>query len=124
MSGVDAHYVFRVRFRLDAQGVETDPEAFETVVRFPAPPPGDDGWRFFEAWLWRGSLTDERRFRAVAEEWLSVPVDHVHFSEFVVSEAYDEAWEAAVAAELGRYNAESVREVRHNHLGSSVRMMT
>ena len=58
----EAYYVFRVRFRLDAPAVETDPKTFETVVRYPA-------------------------------------------------------------AELDRYNADSVREVRHNHLGSSVRVL-
>lgn len=120
----ESWYVFRVRFRLDAPGVETDPKAFETIVRYPAAEPGDEEgrWRFFEEWLWRGELTDERRFRAVMEEWLSVPVDHVSFSEFVVSERYDDAWADAVAAELDRYNADSVREVRHNHLGSSIRV--
>jgi hypothetical protein len=120
----EACYVFRVRFRLDAPGVETDPGTFETVVRYPAAEPGDEEgrWRFFEEWLWRGELTDERRFREVMEEWLSVPVDHVSFSECVVSERYDDAWADAVATELDRYNADSVREVRHNHLGSSIRV--
>jgi hypothetical protein len=116
--------VFRVRFRLDAPGVETDPGTFETVVRYPAAEPGDEEgrWRFFEEWLWRGELTDKRRFREVMEEWLSVPVDHVSFSECVVSERYNDAWADAVATELDRYNADSVREVRHNHLGSSIRV--
>ncbi len=116
--------MFRVRFRLDAPGVETEPETFETVVRYPAAEPGDDEgrWRFFEEWLWRGELTDAARFREVMETWLSVPVDRVSFSELVVSEAYLEAWTDAVAAELDRYNADSVREVRHNHLGSSIRV--
>ncbi|WP_136589493.1 LWR-salt protein [Salinigranum halophilum] len=120
----EACYVFRVRFRLDAPGVETEPETFETVVRYPAAEPGDDEgrWRFFEEWLWRGELTDAARFREVMETWLSVPVDRVSFSELVVSEAYLEAWTDAVAAELDRYNADSVREVRHNHLGSSIRV--
>ena len=120
----EACYVFRVRFRLDAPGVETEPETFETVVRYPAAEPGDDEgrWRFFEEWLWRGELTDAARFREVMETWLSVPVDRVSFSELVVSEAYMEAWTDAVAAELDRYNADSVREVRHNHLGSSIRV--
>ena len=122
---MDAHYVFRVRFRLDAPGVDADPETFETVVRYPAPEPGDDEgrWRFFEEWLWRGELTDERRFKAVMSEWLSVPVDRVTFSELEVTAAYLDAWEDRVAAELGRYNADSVRAVRHNHLGSSLRVL-
>jgi hypothetical protein len=121
----EAAYVFRVRFHLDASAVETDPETFETVVRYPAPEPGDEEgrWRFFEEWLWRGELTDERRFREVVEQWLSVPVERVTFSEFVVSEASLDAWTDAVAAELDRYNADSARAVRHNHLGSSIRVV-
>jgi len=122
---VEGTYVFRVRFRLDSAVVEADPATFETVVRYPAPEPGDDAgeWRFFERWLWHGDLTDERRFRAVAEEWLSVTVVSVRFSELVVDEAYLDAWTDAVAAEVDRYNADTAREVRHNHLGSSLRVV-
>ena len=122
---MEAAYVFRVRFRLDSATVETDPDEFETVVRYPAAEPGDDAgeWRFFEEWLWRGDLTDERRFRPVVEEWLSVTVVSVRFSELVVDGAYLDAWTDAVAAEVDRYNADSAREVRHNHLGSSLRVV-
>jgi hypothetical protein len=122
---VEGRYVFRVRFRLDPSVVEIDPDSFEAVVRYPAAPPGDEAgeWRFFEEWLWRGDLTDERRFGPVVEEWLSVPVSSVRFSELVVDEAYLDAWTDAVAAEVDRYRADSVREVRHNHLGSSVRVL-
>jgi hypothetical protein len=122
---VDARYVFRVRFRLDAPAVETDPASFETVVRRPAAPPGDAAgeWRFFEQWLWRGDLTDPDRFRSVAAGWLSVPVERVRFSEFLTDAAHLSAWTDAVAAELDRYNADSARAVRHNHLGSSIRVV-
>jgi hypothetical protein len=122
---MEGAYVFRVRFRLDSATVETDPDEFETVVRYPAAEPGDDAgeWRFFEEWLWRGDLTDERRFRPVVEEWLSVTVVSVRFSELVVDGAYLDAWTDAVAAEVDRYNADSAREVRHNHLGSSLRVV-
>ena len=122
---MEGTYVFRVRFRLDSETVETDPDEFETVVRYPAPEPGDEAgeWRFFEEWLWRGDLTDERRFRAVVEEWLPVTVVSVRFSELVVDGAYIDAWTDAVAAEVDRYNADSAREVRHNHLGSSLRVL-
>jgi hypothetical protein len=122
---MEAQYVFRVRFRLDPTTVETDPAAFETVVRYPAATPGDDAgeWRFFEEWLWHGELTDARRFRSVAEEWLGVPVESVRFSELAVDEAYLDAWTDAVASEVDRYNADTAREVRHNHLGSSVRVV-
>ena len=125
---MDGWYVFRVRFRLrtaDAEvGVEADPDTFETVVRLPAAPPGDgEGrWRFFEEWLWRGELTDAERFEPVVEAWLSVPVLSVRFSELVVDGAYLDAWTDAVADEVDRYNAASAREVRHQHLGSSIRV--
>jgi hypothetical protein len=121
---MDGWYVFRVRFRLPATDVDVDPDTFETVVRRPAAPPGDDdgAWRFFEAWLWRGELTDAERFEPVVEAWLSVPVLSVRFSELVVDGAYLDAWTDAVADEVDRYNAASAREVRHQHLGSSIRV--
>ena len=119
---MEGHYVFRVRFRLASSTVDVDPETFETVVRYPAAAPGDDGWRFFEEWLWHGDLTDERRFRDVVEGWLGVTVVSVRFSELVVDGAYLDAWTDAVASEVDRYNAASVRAVRHNHLGSSIRV--
>ena len=125
---MEGAYVFRVRFRLTPSSVDADPDTFETVVRLPAGTPGDEAengdgdWRFFEEGLWRGNLTDERAFRAVAERWLSVDVVDVRFSELVVDEAYHAAWTDAVAAEVERYNATTAREVRHQHLGSSLRL--
>jgi hypothetical protein len=122
---MEGAYVFRVRFGLPTSGVDATPDAFETVVRLPAAPPGDDdgAWRFFETWLWHGELTDEQQFTPVVEGWLSVPVCSVQFSELVVDEAYHEAWTEAVAEEVERYNAATAREVRHQHLGSSVRII-
>jgi hypothetical protein len=122
---MEGEYVFRVRFGLATSGVDATPDTFETVVRLPAAPPGDDdgAWRFFEEWLWHGDLTDEQRFTPVVEEWLSVPVRSVRFSELVVDETYHEAWTEAVADEVERYNAATVREVRHQHLGSSIRIV-
>jgi hypothetical protein len=122
---MEGWYVFRVRFGLATSDVDATPDTFETVVRLPAAPPGDEeeAWRFFEEWLWRGELTDEGRFRPVVEEWLSVPVHAVQFSELVGDEAYHEAWADAVSDEVDRYNAETVRAVRHQHLGSSVRVV-
>jgi hypothetical protein len=121
---MEGAYVFRVRFRLESAVVDADPDSFETVVRYPAARPGEGGeWRFFEEWLWRGELTDERRFRDVMAEWLSVPVSSVRFSELVVDRAYLDAWTDAVASEVERYNADSAGAVRHNHLGSSVRVV-
>jgi hypothetical protein len=121
---MEGWYVFRVRFGLATSDVDATPDTFETVVRLPAAPPGDEeeAWRFFEEWLWRGELTDEERFRSVVEGWLSVPVRSVRFSELVVDAAYLDAWTDAVADEVDRYNAATAREVRHQHLGSSLRV--
>ena len=118
-----ATYVFRVRFALDPRGVRVDPDEFETVVRYPAPEPGTDGWRFFERWLWHGELTDERHFRERVEGWLGVEVRAVSFAELVADRAYLDAWEDAVAADLAAFNADSVRAVKHSHLGSSIRVL-
>ena len=117
-------YVFRVRFELDsAPDVSVDTAAFETVVRRATLDPGEESWPFFEAWLWRGKLTDERRFRREMESWLGVPVLAVSFSELRVTATEREALEDAVAADFQRFDADSVREVLHRHLGSSIRVV-
>ena len=72
-----AAYVFRVRFRLDPDGVRVDPDVFETVLRIPAPTPGEKGWLFFQRTLWRGAVGDESHMRSVAEDHLGVPVASV-----------------------------------------------
>ena len=119
-----SEYVFRVRFELDAMpGVGVDTGEFETVVRRATLAPDDDSWPFFEAWLWRGELTDEPRFRREMESWLGVPVVGVTFSELRVTPAERQALEDAVAADLSRFGADSVREVLHRHLGSSIRVV-
>mgnify|MGYP000681130110 CR=1 FL=1 len=117
---MDAAYVFRVRFHLDAPAVEVDPAAFETVVRKPAAEPGTEGWRFFEAALWRGEVTDERYLRSLAEDWLSVPVESVTFSELRTDEAYLDALRGAIAASDAFDDA--AQAVLHAHLGSSIRV--
>jgi len=117
---MDAAYVFRVEFRLDPDGVGTDPETFETVVERPAPPPGDEGWQLFRDWLWRGQLNDEPRFREVAAEWLGVPVVTASFRELRTDRAYLDAFRSAIAADPGAYNAENADEAIRNYLGSSV----
>ncbi|SFR52410.1 LWR-salt protein [Halogeometricum limi] len=120
---MDAAYVFRVRFRLDTQrGVRTAPRTFETVVEVPAAEPGEDGWLFFRDTLWRGDVNDERHARELAEDWLSVPVDSVSFSELRADEAYVEAMDAEIAEQLDLFNADAVYEVRHKYLGSSIRV--
>jgi len=117
---MDAAYVFRVEFRLDPDGVETDPATFETVVERPAPAPGEAGWQLFREWLWRGELNDEPRFRAVASEWLGVPVVAASFRELRTDRAYLAAFRDAIDAEPGAYNAADADEAIHKYLGSSV----
>jgi len=117
---MDATYVFRITFRLDAPAVAVDPERFEVVVRKPAVEPGTEGWRFFETALWRGEVNDERHLRELAEGWLSVPVESAAFSELRADEAYLDALREAIAAS-GAFD-DAPREVLHAHLGSSIRV--
>ncbi|QIB75425.1 LWR-salt protein [Halogeometricum borinquense] len=120
---MNAAYVFRVRFRLDpASGVRTNPRSFETVVEVPADEPGEGDWLFFRNTLWRGEVNDDRYARELAEEWLSLPVESVSFSELRADEAYMEALRTAIAADLTLFNADSTREVLHKYLGSSIRI--
>jgi hypothetical protein len=117
---MDAAYVFRVTFSLDASGVDINPERFETVVRKPAAEPGTDGWRFFEVVLWRGEVTDAAHARSLAENWLSVPVESVTFSELQTDEAYLDALRDAIA-DAEAFD-DTPQTVLHAHLGSSIRV--
>ncbi|WP_224334583.1 LWR-salt protein [Haloprofundus halobius] len=119
---MDAAYVFRVRFRLDPAGVAVAPDEFETVVRKPAATAGDDGWLFFLHNLWRGDVNDDRHARSLAEEWLSVPVVDVGFSELDTDEAHLAALKAEIADDLDRFNADDVSEVLNKYFGSSIRV--
>lgn len=120
---MEAAYVFRVRFRLDPDGVRAEPAEFETVVRRPADPPGDDGWLFFRDALWRGEANDERYLRDLAEGWLGVRVVAASFSELETDEAQFEALKEEIAADLSLFNADSVPEVLNKYLGSSIRLL-
>jgi hypothetical protein len=120
---VEAAYVFRVRFRLDAGPLRLEPSEFETVVEWPAPTPGEPGWRLFGEHLWRGEASDPAHLRTLLAERLDVAVVEASFSELRTDRAYLEALEAAIGAELDRFGADSVRDVRHRHLGSSVRVV-
>jgi hypothetical protein len=125
---MDAAYVFRVRFRLDPEGARADPNEFETVLRIPADPPGEDGWLFFRDNLWRGEVNDGRHLREEAGSLLGVDVSRVTFSELETDPAYLAALKRAVAGEIeetGRtnaFNADSVDEVLSKYLGSSIRV--
>ena len=117
---MDAAYVFRIRFRLDPDEVRVDPNEFETVLRIPAVEPGQTGWLFFQQHLWRGEVGDERYMRSVAEEYLGVAVSAASFSELETDEAYLGALKSTIAGELETFNADSVEEVLHKYLGSSI----
>jgi len=119
---MDAAYVFRVRFRLDPDGVRVEPAEFETVVRRPADPPGEEGWLFFRDNLWRGEVGDRDHLRRIATEWLGVPVTDVQFRELETDAEYREALTEAVAANLDLFNADSATDALHKYLGSSIRV--
>ena len=115
-----AAYVFRVRFRLDPDGVRVDPDVFETVLRIPAPTPGEEGWLFFQRTLWRGAVGDESHMRSVAEDHLGVPVASVSFSELETDRSYLADLQSEIGDDLARFNADSVDAVLHKYLGSSI----
>ena len=119
-----AAYVFRVEVRFEtAPGVSVTPETVETVVEVAADPPGEGEWLFFRDVLWRGAVGDERHARDLAESWLSVPVDRVHFSELRLDQEYREALEEAIASHPDSFDGDSPRDVLHRHLGSSIRVV-
>jgi len=123
---MDAAYVFRVAFRIEPCDAAIDPDRFETTMEIQAHAPGDDGWLFFRDRLWRGEVGDESSFRRVAADRLGIAdsegieVVAVDFRELRVDEAYRETLRAAIAADLDRFNADSVDEVVHKYLGSSI----
>ncbi|QKY17593.1 LWR-salt protein [Halorubrum sp. CBA1229] len=117
---MDAAYVFAVAFRLDPDGATVDPERFETTMEVPASDPGTDGWLFFRDRLWRGEIGDEPSFRTLASDRLGVEVVDVEFRELRTDREYLDALRAAIAEDLGRFNADSVDEVLRKYLGSSV----
>jgi hypothetical protein len=119
---MEAAYVFRVRFRLDPDPVRLDPAEFETVVRRPAKPPGEDGWLFFRNTLWRGEVSDVTHLEQLASKWLDVPVVSVSFQELETDQAYLEALREAIHDTPGAFDGDSPRNVLHKHLGSSIRV--
>lgn len=121
-----AEYVFGVTFRLAPADADVSPDQFETTMAIPAEPPESEGWRFFRDWLWHGEVTDESRFRRVANERLgfasasSLEVLTVDFRELRTDPAYLETLREAIAGDLESYNAENVDEALHKYLGSSI----
>lgn len=123
-AAAEARYVFRATIRLEptVAGVTVDPATFETTVYRAADPPGEPGWRFFRDNLWHGELADPSHFRELTAEALDVTVDTVGFAELQTTTDYRDRLRAAVADELGDYNADSATAVLANHLGSSIRV--
>ena len=122
-----AAYVFRVRFRLDPEGVRLDPDEFETVLRRPATRPEDgDDWLFFRDNLWRGEIGDERHVRELASELLGADVTSIEFAELETDRECFEALKSAIASEVrdtggtNAFNADDVDEVLNKYLGSSI----
>ncbi|WP_135362961.1 LWR-salt protein [Halosimplex halophilum] len=120
--GPAAAYVFRVTVRLDpeVEGVWTEPDAFETTVFREADPPGEPGWLYFRDNLWRGECGDAAHMRAVAEDALGMSVDSIDFRELRTTQAYLDDLRAAVADDLGAFNADTVDEALTKYLGSSI----
>lgn len=119
---MEAAYLFRVTFQLDPDSdrARIDPERFETTLEVPAPPPGEPGWLLFRNRLWRGQVGDEPSMCEFASDRLGVDVVAIEFAELRTDEAYLDALKEAVADDPGAFNAESVDEVLHKYLGSSI----
>ncbi|OYR51771.1 hypothetical protein DJ73_12260 [Halorubrum sp. Ea1] len=117
---MDAAYVFAVAFRLDPDGATVDPDRFEATMEIPASEPGTDEWLFFRDRLWRGEIGDDPSFRGLASDRLGVEVTEASFRELRTDEAYLEALKREVAADLSRFNADSVDAALGKYLGSSI----
>ena len=117
---MDAAYVFRVEFRLAPQDAVVDPKRFEATMEVPASEPAADGWLFFRDRLWRAEIGDEPSFRRLASDRLGVEVVAAEFRELRTDREHLDALRAAIAADLGRFNADAVDEVLHKYLGSSI----
>ena len=119
-----ARYAFHVRFRLvpDAPDATVEDPTFETRVTLEAPEPGRPGWLFFRDTLWRGEVNDRRHARELFERKLGVPVESVAFRALHLDEAYREAIEAEIAANLELFKADDVPEVLTKYLGSSIQV--
>jgi hypothetical protein len=120
--GPAAAYVFRVTVRLDpdVEGVWTEPDSFETTVFRAADPPGEPGWLYFRDNLWRGEFGDAAHMRDIAEDALGMPVDSIDFRELRTTQAYLDDLRAAVADDLGTFNADTVDEALRKYFGSSI----
>lgn len=118
---MDAEYRFAVQFRLDPDPhISVEPAAFETHLRYEAPPPGDDGWLFFRDHLWRGEVADPEHMRSIVREALEVRVVGVEFRAFETDPAYLDALEDAIGSTLGEFRADDVEAVLSKYFGSRI----
>ena len=117
---MQANYVFRVTIQIDPPAARFDPDIFETVCRLPAATPGADGWLFFQHNLWRGDVADADHMRALLTDTVGAEVIQASFSELETDAAYRAALESEIETDLSRFNADSVKAVLHQHLGSSI----
>ena len=124
-----AAYTFEAAFRLPVEGAALDPNRFETTLRLFAPAPGVEpgperiDWLFFRDRLWHGEIGDEAPLREAASDWFDVEVVSLSFAELRADEAYLDALRAEIERDLSRFNAETVDEVLHQYLGSSVHVV-
>lgn len=120
-----ARYVFAVQFRLDppSSDLRIEPSTFETTMFREADPPGEPGWQFFRDNLWRAEVNHPAHVRELAEEGLGVPVDSVAFRELRTTRSYLDALRAAIADDLGAFNADDVDEALTKYLGSSIHVV-
>lgn len=124
-SPTGASYVLAATVRIvpPSRDVHVEPSTFETTVFRDAAPPGDPGWRFFRDECWHGELNHPDHVRALLADDLGVAVDSVAFRELRTTPEYLAALRAAIAEDLGAFNAEDVDEVLHKYLGSSVHVV-
>ncbi len=124
-----AAYVFDATLRIPTEGVALDPNRFETTLQLFAPAPGVEpgservDWLFFRDRLWHGEIGDEAPLRDALSDWLDAEVVSLSFSELRADEAYVDALRAEIDRDLARFNAESVDEVLHQYLGSSIHVI-
>jgi hypothetical protein len=118
-----AEYVFTVRFRVDGEGVRLDPSRFETTLRRPADPPGEEGWLFFRDNLWRGEVGDEGHVKTLTEDTLGVAVESVSFEELRTEASYLDDLKAEIGRNLGAFNADDATAALSKYLGSSMRVV-
>lgn len=119
---MEGRFAFAVELRLepDTSAVRLEPTVVETRCLLAAPEPGEDGWLFFRDTLWRGEIGDEDHVRSLLADHIGLPVESASFRGFHVDEAYREALETEIAEDLAAFRADSVTEVIHKYLGSTL----